>query len=196
MIEIVGRTGFYYEGETILAALYGGILMGTGIALIFMRASTTGGTDIIARLIQQKLPGVPVGRLLLLVDGFVLLTAAIAYRTVESALYAVIAIFVSSRAIDSLLYGLDMRKVLMIVTSYECWEEIVGQIGEEVGRGSTLLEAKGSYSKTGRPVLLCAVRRGQVFEVKRIVYQNDPGAFVIALEASEVIGEGFKTHTM
>lgn len=192
MLKLVERTGLFYQGQEMLAALYGGILSGIGLALVFMRSSTTGGTDIVARLIQRRLPNIPVGRLLLVVDGAVLLTAALVYRNVESALYALITIFVSSRVVDSMLYGLDMGKVLMIVTDYEHWEELAGQINEEVGRGCTLLEARGTYSKQEKPVLLCAVRSNQVFEVKQVIYRIDPDAFVIALEAGEVIGEGFK----
>ncbi|MDR2908855.1 MAG: YitT family protein [Oscillospiraceae bacterium] len=192
MLEIVARTGLFYTGETMLSALYAGILMGAGCALVFMRSSSTGGSDIVARLIQRGLPNLPVGRILLGVDALVLISAALVFRNVESALFALITIFVSTRVVDSILYGLDMGKVLMIVTNEESAENISAKIFAELDRGCTVLEARGSFTRADKPVLLCAVRASQVYEVKQIAYQIDPGAFIMAMEANEVIGEGFK----
>ena len=180
----------YYEGETILAALFGGVLAGAGLGLVFMRSSTTGGTDIVARLIQRVMPTVSVGKLLLAVDGCVLLAAALVYKNIENALYALVSIFAATRLIDSILYGLDMGKVLMIVTQRH--QETADRISERIGRGCTFLEGKGAYTGQGRPVLLCAVRKSQVYEVKKVVFDTDPAAFIMAVEANEIIGTGFK----
>ncbi len=190
MLEVVGSFLPIYQGEAILAALYGGVLSGCGISLIFMRGSTTGGTDILARLMQKRLPGVSVGRLLLVLNGCILLLAAAVYQNIENALYAMISIFASSRLLDSALYGMDMGKVLMIITEHH--EEAAREINKQMGRGCTLLEGKGTYTQQNRPVLLCVVRRSQVFEVKSIVFDLDPGAFIVAMEANEIIGNGFK----
>lgn len=180
----------HYQGETILAALFGGAICGTGLALIFMRSSTTGGSDIVVRLIQRKKPNLPVGKLLLAVDGFVLLAAALVYKSIENALFALISIFTATRLIDSILYGLDTGKVLLIVSQKH--EETATYITARLERGCTFLEGKGAYTHQNRPVILCAVRKNQVYEVKRLVYEIDPTAFIMAMEANEIIGNGFK----
>ncbi len=194
MLEVVGNFLPVYRGEAILAALYGGVLSGSGISLIFMRGSTTGGTDILARILQKRFRSFSVGRLLLALNGCILLLAAAVYHNIENALYAMISIFASSRLLDSALYGMDMGKVLMIIT--EKHEEAAKAINCRMGRGCTLLEGKGTYTQKDRPVLLCAVRRSQVFQVKSIVFELDPTAFIVAMEANEIIGNGFKAASL
>lgn len=179
-----------YQGDMILASLYGGVLQGVGLALVFMRGSTTGGTDVASRLIQLKFPHMPVGKLMIAVDGFVLVASAVVYRNIENALYAMIVIFVGGRIIDSLLYGLDMGKVMMIISVRQ--QEIAGRISDELERGCTVLEGHGSYTGADRPVLLCAVRKQQYIALKKIVWSVDPQAFMFALDATEIIGMGFK----
>ncbi|MDR2931689.1 MAG: YitT family protein [Oscillospiraceae bacterium] len=179
-----------FRGEMILAALCSGVLEGIGLGLVFARGSTTGGTDVASRLIQIKLPNVSVGRLMLMVDGLVLLSSAIVYGHIENPLYGLIAIFTSTRIIDSILYGLDTGKVMMVVTKAHA--DISRAINEELGRGCTILPAKGSYTGEDRSVLFCAVRKTQFHAIKQLIYRIDAGAFVVALEANEVIGEGFK----
>lgn len=189
-LELAARLVPVYTGNVLLAALYGGVISGAGVALVFMRSSTTGGTDIASRLIQLNFPAMPVGRLILFVDGFVLLAAAIVYRSIENALYGLISIYASSAVIDSLLYGLDTGKLMMIMTMKP--DEISKTVIEKLGRSCTLLDGKGSFSKRSQPVVLCVVRKNQYFDLKRIVHGADPAAFMIALEAGEIIGEGFK----
>lgn len=189
-LELAARFVPVYTGNVLLAALYGGVLSGAGAALVFMRSSTTGGTDIASRLIQIKFPAMPVGRLILCVDGLVLLAAAIVFRGIENALYGLIAIYTSSTVIDRLLYGLDTGKLMMIMTTKP--DEISRAVIERLKRSCTLLDGKGSFSKRLQPVMLCVVRKSQYFDLKRIVHSADPAAFMIALEAGEIIGEGFK----
>jgi len=190
MLELAGRFVPAYTGEIILAALAGGVLAGVGLALVFMRGSTTGGTDIIARLIQKKRPDMAVGRLLLILDAVVLLMAAVIYRNIESALFALVGIFTRTQVLDSILFGLDMGKVLMIVT--EKPREMAVAINARIGRGCTLLDGRGSYTMQDRPVLLCVVRKNQYYDLKRLCGAVDPDAFVIAMQADEIIGKGFK----
>lgn len=166
------------------------MLEGISLALVFTRSTTTGGSDLVSRLIQLKYPHFSVGRLLLMIDGVVLVASAIVYQNIENALYGLIVIFTSTRVIDSILYGLDAGKVMLIIS--ERYTEIAGRIGEELERGCTFLEGRGSYTQKSRPVMLCAVRKAQFVEVKKIVRAVDPGAFMLALEANEIIGEGFK----
>lgn len=179
-----------YKGDIILAAVYGGVLSGAGIAMVFMRSSTTGGTDIASRLIQLKVPAMSVGKLILCVDALVLITAAFVYQNIENALYGLIEIFASTSLIDSLLYGLDTGKFMMIMTKRP--DEISRGVIERLNRSCTLLEGKGSFTKREQPVVMCVVRKAQYFELKRIVHDIDPKAFMVALEASEIVGEGFK----
>lgn len=179
-----------YQGNMILAALYAGVCQGVGLALVFMRSSTTGGTDVASRLIQLRFPHVPVGTLMIAVDGLVLIASAVVYRNIENALYAMIVIFVGGRIIDSLLYGLDTGKVMMIISVHQ--QQIARKIHDELERGCTVLDGRGSYTGSERPVLLCAVRKQQYIELKKIVWSVDPNAFMFALEATEIIGEGFK----
>lgn len=179
-----------YEGNLILAALYCGVLEGFGLAAVLARGSTTGGSDIASRLIQLKYPHISVGKLLLVVDGMVLAASAIVYQNIESALYGLIVIFTAGRVIDSTLYGLDAGKVMMVVS--ERFREISEEISGRLGRGCTILEGRSGYTGSQRDVLFCAVRKPQFIILKRIVRAIDPNAFLVALEANEIIGEGFK----
>ncbi len=180
-----------YHGEMILVVLYGGVLSGLGLGLVFMRSSTTGGSDIVVRLAQKRAPGISIGKLMLIFDGCVLICAAIVYRNLDSALYALICIFASSRMVDGILYGLDVGKVLMIIS--ERHAELPALIHQHLGRGCTILEGRGSFTEIDRPVLLSAVRKSQYYELKRIIHQLDPHAFMVVLEAGEILGEGFKS---
>lgn len=178
-----------YRGDIILAALYGGVLQGIGIAMVFARGSTTGGTDVASRLIQKAFPHVSVGKIMMGVDGLVLAASAIVFRSVESILYAMIVIFVTSQLIDRILYGMDTGKVLMIISKHHL--TIAARINREMERGCTVIQGQGSYTNEDRPVLLCAVRKQQYIRLKRVVWDTDPYAFMFALEATEIIGEGF-----
>jgi uncharacterized membrane-anchored protein YitT (DUF2179 family) len=190
MLELASRIDIPYRGELVLAALFGGVLEGIGLGLVFIRGSTTGGTDIASRLIQLKFPHVSVGRLMLTVDACVLLASAIVYGNIENALFGLVAIFTSTSIIDNLLYGMDTGRVLMIISQRE--QEIARAISEQLERGCTFLQGRGAYTGADRPVLLCVVRKNQFYRVKKLVYTIDPTAFVMTMEATEVIGEGFK----
>jgi len=190
MLTVVGQYVPVYEGDKILAALFGGVLSGAGLSLAFMRSTTTGGTDIIARLIQKKYPGIAVGRLLLILDAVVLASAAIVYRNFESALFALVGIYARTQILDSILCGLDMGKVLLVVSNKH--DEMAREINSHLGRGCTMLDAKGAYTMQSRPMLMCVVRKSQYYDLKKMVSTLDPDAFIIAVEANEIIGKGFK----
>jgi len=190
MLQLVSMTRIVYTGNTLLAALYGGVIGGIGIAFVFMRASTTGGSDIASRLLQLKLPGFSVGKLILALDACVLISAAFVYGNIENALYGLISTFASTTVIDSLLYGLDTGKLMMIMTVKP--DEITAEIANRLARSSTILTGKGSFTQREQPVIFCVVRKGQYFELKRLVHEQDPAAFMVALDASEIIGMGFK----
>lgn len=190
LLDVSAQVVPAYTGNRILAALFGGVLMGAGLACVLLRGATTGGTDIAAKLINGRWPHLSMGRLILIMDTLILATAALIYWDLETALYSVIAIFASSRVIDSLLYGSDKGKLIFIVTASP--KEVADGIFQNVGRGVTMMHAVGAYTKTERLMLLCAVRQNEVAAVRRASIQADPTAFIVVTEAGEVIGQGFK----
>lgn len=176
-------------GGKILAAVFGGVLMGAGLGIIFSRGATTGGSEVVARLLEKRLPHVPIGRLLLAVDALVVGASILVYRQLESALYATILIFVTSRVMDAILYGGDAGRMLLIVTHRE--QETAEAINKRLGRGVTMLQASGAYTKQTRQMLLCAVRPSEVYELRRLIREFDPDAFTIVVPTEQVLGEGF-----
>ncbi len=179
-----------FRGDKMLIALFGGVLAGAGLGLIYMRGATTGGTEVVARLLERKFRHIPIGRLILLVDALVVAASALVYRNVETALYAMVLIFVSTSLMDALVYGGDKGKMLLVMSKRE--REIADAVLERMERGVTMLNATGAYTGGDRRVLLCAVRRSEMYELRSLVTDIDPGAFMIVVSTDEVLGEGFK----
>ena len=181
-----------YQGDLMLAALFSGVLSGAGLGLIFMRGGTTGGTDLVANLIGRNFRHLSLGKLVLLVDLVVVLISAFVYRNYESPLYAIINIFVSSKLIDAVLYGADTGtgKMMFIISPKN--KEIAQRIMTEISRGVTELRSRGAYRGEEGEVLLCAVRRSEVYKTQDIILSVDPDAFVIVGDAGQISGEGFK----
>lgn len=182
-----------YDGNPFLAAIFGGVLEGIGLALVFMRGSTTGGTDMIARLLGKHFRHLSMGKLMLAVDLIVIAASALVYQKLESALYAIIAIFVSTRIIDTILYGTDSGngKLYFIISKKS--DEIRCRILEDIDRGVTIIPIQGGYSGQDGEMLLCAVRRYEVAKINDIIHTADRDAFVIVGEAGEITGEGFRS---
>ena len=157
-----------------------------------MRGATTGGSEIVARLLERKFHHIPIGRLILLVDAMVVAASAVVYGNIESALYAMVMIFVSSSMMDALVYGADKGKMLLIMTRKE--REIADAVLERMKRGVTMLNATGAYTGGERRVLLCAVRRSEMYQLRTLVQDLDPAAFMIVVSTDAVLGEGFKTQ--
>lgn len=182
-----------YKGNMLLAALYGGVISGVGLALVFLRGATTGGTDVASRLLRIKFRHIPMGRMMMFVDTTVVLASAFVFNSVNSALYALITIFACSRVIDGILYGADNGRMILVIS--EKHHEIGQAIINEMDRGVTILKGKGFYTGQEREVLMCAVRQPEAAKLRSIVKTCDPNAFMIMCEAGEVIGEGFKPIT-
>lgn len=180
-----------YTGDIMLASLFGGILNGTGLALIFSRGGSTGGTDIIATLVHKNLPHISIGSIILLSDAVIITAAAFVYQSIESALYAVIAIFVSTKIIDIIIYGTSRNngKLMLVITSH--YERILHELLINVSRGVTVLDAKGGYSADNKKLLICALRPNQVFKANMISKSVDPNAFIIITTANTINGTGF-----
>jgi uncharacterized membrane-anchored protein YitT (DUF2179 family) len=175
--------------DTLLAAVYGGLLRGVGSGLVFFTGATTGGSDIGARLVRRKYAYVNFGTISLVLDGVVVVAFAIIFQRFDSAMYTIITMFVSSRVVNIILYGTANSSVCHIITTQP--QAIAKQIGDQLGRGSTLLRGEGAYSGEERCVVLCAVKRQQIPALKKIVSTMDEGAFVIVSQSHEVFGKNF-----
>lgn len=180
-----------YHGEKMLAAIFGGLISGVGLALVFHRGGTTGGTDIIARNVHKHLPFVSMGMIILLSDTVILVAAAIAYQNIESALFAAIAIFVSARTLDTVIYGVahDNGKLMFIIS--DRYEELSSEIISRIYRGVTIIDAHGGYKHSNKKMLMCALRPNQVHKVNKLVREIDESAFVIVTTATAINGKGF-----
>lgn len=182
-----------YTGNPLLVCIFGGILCGAGMSLIFNRGGSTGGTDIVSRIMHKKKPHVSLGKFMLICDAVVVVAAAVVYGNIENALYAIVFIFVSSKIIDVIVYGFARNngKLLFIVTSH--YDEVTELILRDIDRGVTLLNAQGGYNKDDKKVILCAVRPNQVHQTTVLVHSVDPNAFVIVTTAGTISGEGFES---
>ncbi len=183
-------TPYYTDG--ILAAVFGGIMMGTGLSLVLLRGATTGGADIAAKLINSRFPYLSMGKIILALDLAVVSVSALAYGNFESGLYSVIALYVSSHALDTLLYGADRGKLIHIVTNKP--KEISDEVFKKLHRGLTILPAKGGYTGEERSVLLCAMRPSEVSGLQRLIRNVDPEAFLVVSDAGAILGLGFKKN--
>lgn len=175
--------------DPMLAAVCGGALMGLGLGMVFSQGATTGGTDIVARLLKLKFPWLPMGKLVLVPDGVVLALAALAFGGVETALYGAVAIFVSGRVMDTVLYGLDTSKVAYIIS--DRWREIADALLRDRQRGVTILRGEGAWTGDAKQVLMVAFKQKEIVGVKQVVHDTDPRAFMIVCDAHDVLGEGF-----
>ncbi len=180
-----------YTGSRLLAALYGGVFAGLGISFIFLRGGTTGGTDLAAKLLKRVFPHLTLGQLIMGLDSIIIVIATIIYKDVDSGLYACIVIFVTTTLVDKLLYNADMGKVLYIISNNP--QQVANAILQTLSRGVTLLDATGGYSLEKKQVILCVLRRNEVWRVKKLVQQIDAKAFMIVGDAGQVMGEGFSS---
>ncbi len=173
-----------------LAAVYGGAMTGIGIGLVFRAGGSTGGTDIVAQLLHRWLR-LGRGRMLLVVDGFVILLAAIVFNT-ELALYGLLSAFITARVIDLIQEGSSYAKAAFIISDHS--EEIAERVLTEMDRGVTALEGMGMFTGTQRQVLFVIVSRSEISQLQRLVAEIDENAFVVVTDVHEVLGEGFSTR--
>ena len=175
--------------DMLLGSLFGGALMGVGLGLILRGSATTGGSDMIARMVHSRFPHISVGAFLFFIDFCVVLAAGF-FITAESALYAFISIYIGSRVIDAVVEGFDRQKACYIITAQT--ETVKDKLMNELGRGLTIINAKGGFRGDDRPLLLCIVSAQEVARLKSIVRMEDERAFVFITDAHEVLGEGFR----
>lgn len=176
--------------EPLLACLSGGILIGAGIGMIFRAGTTTGGTDIIVKVIKLRYKHLRTGFLFMVIDLAIVAVSGIIFKNVNIALYAFIAVFVSGRTMDRVLYGSDEARLVYIISKEHA--RISQRAMEELDIGMTLLAGEGAYSRNKRDVILCVVRKQIAPGLEDIVKEEDPAAFLIITSASEIYGEGYK----
>lgn len=181
------------ETEPLISALYGGLICGAGLGLVFAGGGTTGGSDIAARLIKLRWRNMPIGQITLIFDSTVTILTGLVYQDLTRTLYSAIAIFVSSKVIDAVVYSFDYSKVALIITKK--YEEIAYAIDTKLRRGVTYLYGQGFYSQENTKVILTAVKKQQLAELKEVVVSMDPQAFIIVQEAHQVMGDGFSKYS-
>lgn len=179
-----------YTSNPLLAAIFGGVLTGFGLAIIFLRGGSSAGTDILGRFFQKKYPHISIGKMLLYIDAVIVFVSMIVFSSLEVSMYALITIYVSAKMIDTIIYGGNASKMVYIISPKA--DEISEYITLKMQRGATFLSGRGAYLKKDVNVLICAMRLNEFPQLKKFIHEIDPQAFVIASDASEIFGEGFK----
>ena len=174
--------------DLLLAALYGGVIQGVGIGLVFLGGGTTGGTDMMAAIIQKYLQQYSIAQIMQVIDAGVVLVGMYVFG-IQRALYAIIAVYLVTKVSDSLIEGLKFSKQTFIVT--EKPDEVARVIMEDLDRGATGICGKGMYSGQEKTIIFCVVNKKEIVKLKELVDDIDPNAFVIVSDAREVHGEGF-----
>ena len=191
-IDLLTAAHTFQPMDPLLACIFGGVLMGGSLGVVFLQGATTGGTDLIARLLKLKIAWLPMGRLLMVIDLIVIVAVALVFQNFYSALYGLVALYISSIVMDGVLYGMDHAKVAYIISDKP--REICDVIIHDIDRGVTVLHGEGAYSGAEKQVLLVAFKQKQIVALKRAVKEIDPAAFLIVCEAHEVLGDGFRSY--
>ncbi len=179
----------HYGGDRITAAIFGGLLMGAGLGITYTAEATSGGMDIINRILNRKFPHISIGIYTLIADFIIIAAATAVFKELESALYAIITVFVASRIIDWFVYG-GYEGVMLLIFSQKAKE--IAEKFLQHGKGVTMLSGKGAYSESRTDVICCAVHKNEYYKLKRIAKETDNSSFMIITSAKEVLGEGFK----
>ena len=176
----------------LVAAVFGGVTIGVGLGVVFLAGASTGGADIVARLLKLKLRNFPIGKLMLCMDLAIAVATGVVYRQFTNTLYSIVTLYLSSIMLDKVVYGFDYAKVALIIS--DKYEEIAAAIDARLDRGVTLLQGQGFYKRNDKYVLLSAVKRKQLAQLKELVMTIDPAAFIILQDAQQVLGDGFKRY--
>lgn len=188
-VDILALVQFMPTSDMLLACLIGGAVKGVGLGMVYYAGATTGGTDIIAKFLRLRFPYINFGTIVLVTDFIIVLAFAAIFNKLEAAMYAVIAMFVVSKAVDLVLYGIDNSNVCYIIS--EKSEQLIEGITDKLHRGVTILDGQGAYSHESKQVLLCVVKRTQISEIRKMIRNIDEKAFFIVTDAKNVFGKGF-----
>ena len=192
LVDLIAAIYTFPPMDPMLAAVFGGVSLGVALGMIFSKGATTGGTDLIARLLKLPFAWLPMGKLLLAVDLSMLLAVSVAFRSLESAMYGMISLYISTMVMDVVLYGLDQSKVAYIITSNP--RPMAAAIDKQLDRGTTFLHGEGSFTGQDKLVLMCAFKQRQIVPLKALIHELDPDAFLIVCNAHEVLGQGFRRY--
>lgn len=190
-VDIMAAVHTFSPMDPLLASLYGGLTLGFSLGLVLMANATSGGTELLARLLKYRLPNLSMGRLCLVIDIVVIVAYAAAFRSLNNALYGIVALYITTIVMDMVIYG-SQKAVLAYIISNHSGDIAAALL--ELNMGITLLNGTGGFSGGEKRVILCAIRRRQVAMVKELVNERDPAAFVIVCQAHEVLGEGFAAY--
>lgn len=175
--------------DVLLAAITGAILLGLGLGVVFSVDGSTGGTDLIALMINKAIPSIPLSKCLVCIDGLVVMSSGIVNKKLETALYSAISLYVIVKMIDFIISGFDYSKCFIIITNEE--EKLKEAIVNDIKRGITILDGRGGYTDSSKSVLIVAVNKKQEVHMKKLIKNVDKNAFIIVSKAHEVFGEGF-----
>ena len=192
LVDLLAALYQFPAMDPMLASIFGGVTLGASLGIIFAKGATTGGTDLIARLLKLPFAWLPMGKLMLAVDLTMLLAVSAVFRSLESAMYGIIALYITTFVMDQVLYGLDRSKVAYIVTANP--RPMAAEIDRQLDRGVTYLHGEGSFSGQDKLVLMCAFKQRQIVPLKALVHALDPEAFLIVCDAHEVLGQGFRRY--
>lgn len=189
MIDGLALTNIVATDEPMLAAVYGGVLNGVGYGLIYTTGTTSGGTDIVAKLLRRRYPYINFGTLQLALNAFVVVAFAVIFKKYDSCMYTMIEMYISSKCVNLVLYGIDVSEVCYIISDED--EKLKDAITKTMGRGVTFLRGEGAFTGREKHVILCAVKRPEITELRNLVRAVDENAFMIVSEAQDVFGKGF-----
>ena len=179
--------------DPLIAIVYGGVVCGIGLGIVFINGTSTGGSDILVRLLKLHYRNVPIGQISLTFDAVVVLLTGLVFRDLNKALYTGITVYLCGKMVDAVVYRFDYSKVALIISKE--YEAIAKEIGNKLDRGATFLYGEGSYSAEQTKVILVAVKKQQITELKELVMALDESAFVIVQEAHQVLGDGFHRYS-
>lgn len=189
LVDLLAILNYSPTDDMLLACIIGGAIKGLGLGIIYYAGATTGGTDIIAKFVRLRFPYINFGTIVLLTDAVIIIAFAAIFNRVEAAMYAVIAMFVVSKVIDLVLYGIDNSSMCYIIS--ENSDRLVKDITDKLHRGVTIIEGEGAYSHKEKQVLLCVIKRTQIADIRRLIKSIDENAFFIVSDAKNVFGKGF-----
>lgn len=187
---IISGDGYVITNDLLLSSIFGGVIVGTGIGLVFRFGGTTGGTDLAGAILNNYFPSLSVPKLMMILDLMVVITAGLVMKNVETSLYSIMTLYILVQMADFMSEGSGYSKGFYIISNHS--DEIGKRINIELNRGVTALHGRGFYSGEERDVLLCVVNRAQVAKLKKLVYEIDDKAFIMVTTIHEVLGEGFK----
>lgn len=189
IVDLLGLVSFAVTEDIMLSTLYGGVIKGIGLGIVYSTGVATGGGDVTVRVLRKKYPHINLGTIMMCIDGVVVMIYAVMFGAYDKAMYTVIAMYASAKVIDLILYGSMNAKLCYIITDYS--DEVQKAISNTLHRGLTLLDGRGAYSGAEKKIIMCIAKNSQMVAVKRIAREIDPNAFMVITDARSVFGRGF-----